>query len=459
MARDEGLSGKLILAVALWPSLVLAQCPSGVADGFIFTAAGDLISPKPFNVTIDRPIAAVAQLFLKSDLGFANQEGAIFDLAAFKGPPAAENGGGIPVSLVEVARNLRSMGISIVSKANNHATDWGAEGLQATLATLAAAGIVQAGSGPGLAEARSPGYVETRHGRAALVSVASTFPPMSVAAPSLDYRGTTLRPRPGISALHVRLVRHLSTEDFVALRRAAGGSAYPTAGRDDEVRIGDVLFRKSNSPGRTWEMDPADEAAVLASVREARARACFVVFTIHAHQTAGDQDSGPAPYQPEVLHLANEAAAPNDPRPADFESALFHAAIEAGADAVVRTGPHILNGIEIYKGKPIFYSLGSLFFPFGQRRTFTTASGETLTIPEESFETVVPVTTYEHGRVSEIRLYPAAIDRGSGPSGGTPFFAPPGQALQILERIKVMSAAFGTEIRIEQGVGIIKPSR
>ena len=208
------------------------------------------------------------------------------------------------------------MGISIVSKANNHATDWGAERLRATLDTLTAAGIIQAGSGPGLNEARAPGYMRTRHGMAALMSVASTFPPMSMAAPSVEYRGSTLQSRPGISALHVRLVRLVSPEDYAALRRAAGGMAYPTPGRGDVVRIGDVLFRKSDSAGLTWEMAQADEAAVLASVREARAKAGFVLFTIHAHQTAGDEDDGPAPFQPEVLHFANEAASPNDPRPA-----------------------------------------------------------------------------------------------------------------------------------------------
>jgi poly-gamma-glutamate synthesis protein (capsule biosynthesis protein) len=183
-----------------------------------------------------------------------------------------------------------------------------------------------------------------------------------------------------------------------------------------------------------------------------------VLFAIHAHQTTGDEDAGPGPYQPEVLHFANEAAAPNDPRPADFEPALFHAVIDAGADAVVRTGPHVLNGIEIYKGKPIFYSLGSLFFPFGQSRIFTTAAGETLEIPDESFETVVPVTTYKNGNVSEIRLYPVGIDRGSGPSGGSPFLAPPAQALRILERMKTLSMPFGTVVQIENGVGVIKSS-
>jgi poly-gamma-glutamate capsule biosynthesis protein CapA/YwtB (metallophosphatase superfamily) len=444
-------------ALLFSPAFTFAQSSErSVPDGFTFTSAGDLILPKPFHVDSDRAFNAIAQLFLHSDLGFANQEGAIFDINAFQGWPAAENGGGTPVSPVEVAHNLRSLGISIVSKANNHATDWGTEGLQATLSALAAAGIAQAGSGAGLKEARAPGYVQTRHGLAAVVSVASTFPPMSVAAPAGEYRGTTLQSRPGISALHVRLVRRLPAGDFAALRRAAGGSAYALS--EDELRIGDVLFRKSEVPGWTWETARDDEAALLTSVREARRKADFVLFTIHAHQTAGDQDAGPAPYQPEALHLANEAASPNDPRPADFEPALFHAAIDAGADAVVRTGPHVLNGIEIYKGKPIFYSLGSLFFPFGQRRTFTTAAGETLIIPDESFETVVPVTTYEHGRVTEIRLYPMQIDTSAGPGGGSPFPASPEEGRRILERLKTLSIPFGTVVRIDRGVGIIRPT-
>jgi poly-gamma-glutamate synthesis protein (capsule biosynthesis protein) len=32
-----------------------------------------------------------------------------------------------------------------------------------------------------------------------------------------------------------------------------------------------------------------------------------------------------------------------------------HRCIDAGADAVFGTGNHLLKGIEIYKGKPIFY--------------------------------------------------------------------------------------------------------
>jgi hypothetical protein len=456
-----------VLLVIVFTSLH-AQAPDGAApppvrgqlsvpDGFTFAAGGDLIGPySGFNIDRTAGILGIAELFRHADLGFANQEGAIFDADTFRGSPAAENGGGTPIYSPDVAKDLKAMGVTIVSKANNHATDWGTQGLEATLASLKAANIVQAGSGLSLAEARGPGYVETRLGKAALVDVASTFPPMSAASDVLTYRGVAMQARPGISPLRVRLVRLISAENFTVLRQAAGASAYPVKGRNDEVRIGDVCFRSSASSGLTWEMEPTDEAAVLAALRAARLKAAFVLFSIHAHETAGDADSGPADFQPVGLHFANEAAAPNDPRPANFEPALFHAAIDAGADAVVRTGPHVLGGIEIYKGKPIFYSLASLFFPFGNRSTFVTAAGETLSIPDESFESVVPVTTYGSRKISEIRLYPIAIERNAGPTMGFPRLAPADQAVRILKRLQTLSVPFGTIIEIEGDIGLIR---
>jgi poly-gamma-glutamate synthesis protein (capsule biosynthesis protein) len=199
-------------------------------------------------------------------------------------------------------------------------------------------------------------------------------------------------------------------------------------------------------------MSKPDEKAIVDAVREARSRASFVLFTIHAHETAGPvQDPGPG----SAVERSDEAQSPNDPQPADFEPALFHEAIDAGADAVVRTGPHLLNGIEIYKGKPIFYSLGSLFFDFQGKRSYTVPTGQTLTFPDEWFETVVPVTTYRDGKVSEIKLYPMTIESSTAPSGGAPHPADPATARRILERLKTLSAPFGTQITIENNIGII----
>jgi poly-gamma-glutamate synthesis protein (capsule biosynthesis protein) len=48
--------------------------------------------------------------------------------------------------------------------------------------------------------------------------------------------------------------------------------------------------------------------------------------------------------------------------PNDIQKAVAHAAIDAGADLFLGHHPHVLQPIEIYKGKPIFYSIGNFLF-------------------------------------------------------------------------------------------------
>ena len=69
-----------------------------------------------------------------------------------------------------------------------------------------------------------------------------------------------------------------------------------------------------------------------------------MIATIHAHQ-------GDSVLQSFLF----------EDHPPDFLVELAHQSIDNGADAFVGHGPHILRGIEIYKGKPIFYDLGEFF--------------------------------------------------------------------------------------------------
>ena len=84
------------------------------------------------------------------------------------------------------------------------------------------------------------------------------------------------------------------------------------------------------------------------------------------------------------------------------------------------------------------------------------AAGETLSFPDESFESVIPVSTYRNGKIGEIRLYPVAIERAAGPTLGFPHLAQADQAIRILKRLQTLSAPFGTDIRIEGEVGVIR---
>ena len=67
------------------------------------------------------------------------------------------------------------LGVNLVSCANNHASDYGEEGILATISYLDAAGIPHAGTGRNLREARSPAYLDTPRGRVALIAATYTF--------------------------------------------------------------------------------------------------------------------------------------------------------------------------------------------------------------------------------------------------------------------------------------------
>lgn len=449
-------------AMALAACLAFAASPATpaagprVADGFSFAAGGDLLGPyQPLGRASDAALQAVAKHFRDADLGYANMEGSIFDPAAFKGWPAAETGGGYPLAPAAVAEDLHGLGITVVSKANNHATDYGTEGLVATLGSLGKAGIAQAGAGLDLAEARAPVYLATRRGTAALVSAASTFTPMSVAGQEGRHGRYLDRGRPGISALHVLQVHLLPQREFSMLRTALAGIHVSSpeqswsgelgttvigANTGPDLAFGGAVFRAAPERGLDWEMDPGDLRAVLDSIGQARRKAGFVLFSLHAH---------------EVTPTAHPAGDDRPDPPAGFETSLFHQAIDAGADAVVRSGPHELGGIEIYKGRPIFYSLGSLFFQFGGIRSYQVPGGDLVKFPDAWFQTIVPVTRYEHGRAREIRLYPVVTESSRSGTDGRPRPADAATGREILERVIALSAPYGTRIAIVDGVGII----
>jgi poly-gamma-glutamate synthesis protein (capsule biosynthesis protein) len=98
-------------------------------------------------------------------------------------------------------------------------------------------------------------------------------------------------------------------------------TAYETRGPHQPVRI------------RT-EADPKDLALLVEDIRKLRKEVDVVILAFH---------SG-------VIRLPRVIS--------DYQVAVAHAAIDAGADMVVGHAPHLPKAIEMYQGKPIFYSLG-----------------------------------------------------------------------------------------------------
>jgi hypothetical protein len=134
--------------------------------------------------------------------------------------------------------------------------------------------------------------------------------------------------------------------------------------------------------------------------------------------------------------------------------------IDAGADTFLGTGVHVLRGIEIYKGKPIFYGLGEFFRQMdviGLSGMGGRGRGDDNS-PPIKYESIVAVSRFEHGQVSEIRLHPLELtDDVRMAHRGIPRLASPQMAQRILTRLQKLSAPLGTTITIEGNIGVIRP--
>ena len=172
------------------------------------------------------------------------------------------------------AKAMALAGITLVSQANNHAVDFGLQGLADTERALDAAGVAHAGAGMTLARARAPAIVTAKGVKVGLLSYSLTFPKSFYATP------------------------------------AHGGTAHGEA---------------------AW---------IQADVAALRPKVDVLLVAFH--------------WSSELLQT-----------PKDYQRTFGHLAIDAGADAVLGTHPHVLQGIEIYRNKPILYSLGN--YAFGSR--------------------------------------------------------------------------------------------
>jgi hypothetical protein len=188
-----------------------------VADGFTLGLAGDMIIARPLSrARAPAGFDTTLSLLRAPDVTFGNLETSIIDIRDFNGAPYPFDGDWANISQPSVAADIRAMGFDMVGRANNHALDWGLEGMRETRRRLDDAGIVYAETGETRDLARAPSYLETPKGRLAILSFATTFRPTSEAMPA----GGRAPARPGISALHLTLRVHVTADAMKALAQA-----------------------------------------------------------------------------------------------------------------------------------------------------------------------------------------------------------------------------------------------
>src|SRR5438067_1795889 len=342
------------------------------AGDFSIALAGDCMLTRRLSLFDEPAFLALVKIFRDCDAGMANLESVVRHWD--EGTPGITQGT-FMTTPPELLDELKWFGISMVGCANNHAFDYGEGGVLATIRHLDAAGIVHAGSGRNLAEARMPGYLDTRGGRVAILAATATFRPWNRAsAQRRDLGG-----RPGVNPFAFRNTYTVDGEGFDQLKRISrelgfeqkrarqrahffSESEAPPE-REQELMLLDERFVRGNGFKVTSEANKADLEDNLRWIKEARRQADWVVVNLHSHEY-GHSSLIAAKTQTELSE------------PADFARAFARAAIDAGADIFVGHGSHTPLGIEFHKGKPIFHSVGSLVFQNETVRFFPSVAYE-----------------------------------------------------------------------------------
>jgi poly-gamma-glutamate synthesis protein (capsule biosynthesis protein) len=296
--------------------------------------------------------------------------------------------------------SLAEVGFNLLALANNHSFDLGSQGIMATVDTAKQLNVTHAGTGKDMESANAMQLLETPGGRVALIAVAS----------GLVLDGRAADGWPGVNELGV---------------------------------VGAVP-------------DQGDALRILRTVEQAREEADLVVVSHHNHHYPGVEL--PRDFKQFLLSELPERLSP----PNWLES-WARRLVDAGADVVAGHGPPFLHGMEIYRGKPIFYSLGNFIFQ---------VPPESIHLEEPiMWESVVAYAEFQGRDLVGLRLQPIAMNKvGLGlpnphdefdvnqyhRTRGLPTRAVGAQARYLLERLARLSAAYGTAIRIDDEGAVVE---
>src|SRR5437763_2624836 len=249
------------------------------------------------------PFARVGATLRAADLVFANLECLLYE------PPDGHtvDHEGFFADPEIAGEALQTGGIAAVGLANN--VNYGAAAITGSIERLDRIGIRHTGAGADLGTARAPAIAECGGLRAGFLQRSSVYWPTN----------------------------HEASAHGCGIAVIRGHTAYQVPAHKTRPEVPPM-----NRPGIppivvTWA-DREYLRAFCDDIAALRQRVEFVVAS--CHWGLGE----------EVL---------------DYMSEIAHAAIEAGADAVLGHGPHYSLPVEIYRGKPIFYGLGSFSFHTG----------------------------------------------------------------------------------------------
>jgi poly-gamma-glutamate synthesis protein (capsule biosynthesis protein) len=441
----------VLASFVLWGVAVVPGTARQTPD-VSFALTGDSIITRKLSVYTEPAFMRVIGLIRDADVAFTNLEMLFHDYEPYA---MSASGGTYMRAEPALVKDLVWAGFDLVSRANNHTGDYGVLGMNLTTKYVAEAGLVQAGVGQSLAEAREAKFLETPKARVALISVASTFPDHSRAGRT---RGD-MPARPGLNPLRFETVTTVTPAHLTTLRSMMAeinGRPAPSEPAPATLNFFGRRFTAGDKPGVTTVPLKEDVDEIAAVVRSAAGLADYTIVTIHAHEGGRDR----------VV-------------PADFLVTFARAMVDAGADMFVGHGPHVLRGIEVYKGKPILYSLGDFVFqnetllrlPSENYEPYALGSDKHVNdfndarydfdkrgFPSDRliWEAVVAVPRFRGKQLTELALHPITLGFGQSRSvRGRPLFAEGELGQKILNDVVKLSSEMGTKVTVRNGVGYV----
>jgi poly-gamma-glutamate capsule biosynthesis protein CapA/YwtB (metallophosphatase superfamily) len=291
----------------------------------------------------------------------------------------------------ETVRALKAGHIQAVGVANNVA--YGPENIMKSLAVLDANGILHTGAGANIEAAHKPAILESK----------------GVKIGFLQYTGKWYAQNEQIATATRPGVARIMSRDGIVINESDLNRM-----REDIRRLRplvDILVVSSHDrDGLGRPLSPE----IMAEVRP-----------VSAAKTEADKASltSPIPLGPQFSQT--EA----------YQKALAHEAINAGADIVYGHGSHVLQAVEIYKGKPILYCLGN--FAMDWIRMTPNKEG------------MVARVVVEDKRVARVSLVPLTRDEQNDVMMLDPAS---GEGAKLMDKVKNLSGNFPLRIQGKEAI-------
>jgi len=398
-------------------------------------------------------LAPIRDYIMQADVRINNMEMVLSNCDKF----ASTFCGGVwltaePTALDEILK----YGFNCFGFANNHTMDFSYGGVESTLQAFRERNVPVCGAGMSLAEATAPAMVDTKEGKVAVLNITSTCDDAARAGDP----GHVIPARPGLNMLRHSEVFQVNEAHMKALEEIAevthingrinnskrGGY---TVSKPGIFNLGPVEFKLGEVEGKTSTPHPQDMERMRLAIEAAKKEARYVVVCVHSHEIKGDLDEEPDYFIEEFARKC----------------------IDWGACAVVGSGTHQVKAIEMYKGKPIFYSIANFIFQgdksrqlpadfydrYGfdrslsaQEAIFLRSDGGKRGLESEfkNHKGLMPMLEFEGDELRKVTIKPVELGfyHKDKSVKGLPHNAEDWVTQEILETLQALSAEYGTKL-------------